>query len=448
MRIDSIKIDNFRGIKHLDLTFDPRFTLLVGDNGSGKTSILSSVSVALGVWHNCGLARGAKQWRNIVDEEIREELARDENGERAFAAAGPVQVTATGSIGGREPQTWTRKKRARKSKTLDHSCEKITEDIQSAVSARSQKTEALPLLAYYGAGRAWLPSNERELADLSGDLKSRPEDGYYGCLSERIRIKDVLKWFVLQAAKRDGKGQFKPAFEAVRLALKRGIPGVDEIYWDHTKGEVVVSIQGKAQPFSNLSDGQRTMASTLADMAIRAASLNAHLLGDGNGDTHPERVLDETPGVVLIDEVDVHLHPEWQRSVVQDLLSTFPKVQFICTSHSAQVMGEVPAMMQEGQVGQVWILGPDGPGKPKVNYADSNWNLEHQMGPEVESRNSKVRALLSRAQLAMVENNLEKAQEVLDQAHTLMGGEDGQLTRLISSLAALKKVAHANHKKA
>jgi predicted ATP-binding protein involved in virulence len=164
------------------------------------------------------------------------------------------------------------------------------------------------LLAYYGAGRAWLPSNERELVDLSGDLKSRPEDGYYDCLNERIRIKDVLKWFVLQAAKRDEKGQFKPAFEAVRLALKRGIPGVDEIYWDHAKGEVVVSIEGKAQPFSNLSDGQRTMASTLADMAIRVVALNAHLLGNGNGEAHPERALDETPGVVLIDEVDVHLH--------------------------------------------------------------------------------------------------------------------------------------------
>lgn len=445
MKIDTIQINNFRGIESLELALDPRFTLLVGDNGSGKTSILSAVSVALGTWNVSGIVRGARQWRNIMDHEIRETLGKDENGERQFVVAGPVQITATGSIGGRPARSWTRRKRARKSKTVDQWNEKIEADIVAAVAAREQKAEALPLLAYYGAGRAWLPSNEREQADLTGDLKSRPEDGYYDCLNERIRIKDMLKWFVLQAAKRDEKGQFKPAFEAVRLAMKRGIPGVDEIYWDHTKGEVVVIIQGKAQPFTNLSDGQRTMASTLADMAIRAVALNAHLLGTGNGGVHPEWVLDQTPGVVLIDEVDVHLHPEWQRTVVKDLLSTFPKVQFICTSHSAQVMGEVPAMMDDGQVGQVWILGPEGPRKPAVNYADSNWNLEHQMGPQVDARNSRVRALLSKAQAAMMNQELESAETALSTARELMGGEDGQLTRLSSSLATLKKLENANH---
>ena len=437
MRIDSIQIANFRGIEHLDLTFDPRFTLLVGDNGSGKTSILSAVSVALGIWHVSGIVRGAKQWRNIVDHEVREVLKSDENGERVFAVAGQVQITAKGSIGERAPHAWTRRKRARKSKTVDQWAEKLIADIQAAVTAREEKTEALPLLAYYGAGRAWLPSNEREMADLSGDLKSRPGDGYYDCLNERIRIKDVLKWFVLQAAKRDEKGQFKPAFEAVRLALKRGIPGIDEIYWDHTKGEVVVSIQGGAQPFSNLSDGQRTMASTLADMAIRAVALNAHLLGNGNGGAHPERVLDETPGVVLIDEVDVHLHPEWQRSVVEDLLATFPRVQFICSSHSAQVEGEVPAR-------QVWILEDGRPRHPSVSFADSNWVLEHFMGREASSRNAEVKKLLEQAEASLGEGELQSAEASLEKAREKMGGEDGELARLENSLATLNALARAD----
>jgi predicted ATP-binding protein involved in virulence len=434
MRIDSIQIDNFRGIEHLKLTFDPRFTLLVGDNGSGKTSILSAVAVALGIWHESGIVRGTKQWRNIMDHEVREVLGPDENGERRFISAGAVQITTKGSIVEGRPQTWMRQKRARKSKTVDPTNMGIQYDINKVKVARENKTGALPLLAYYGAGRAWMASNERELADLSGDLKSRPEDGYYDCLNERIRIKDVLKWFVLQAAKRDEKGQFKPAFEAVRLALKRGIPGVDEIYWDHTKGEVVVSIEGKAQPFSNLSDGQRIMASTLADMAIRAVALNAHLLGNGNGGAHPEQVLDQTPGVVLIDEVDVHLHPEWQRSVVKDLTETFPKVQFICSSHSAQVVGEVPAS-------QVWILGETAPRHPSVSYADSNWVLEHFMGKEAASRNAGVKKLLEAAENELAEGDLQDAEANLEKARETMGGEDGELTRLESSLATLNALA-------
>jgi predicted ATP-binding protein involved in virulence len=437
MRIDSIQIDNFRGIEHLELTFDPRFTLLVGDNGSGKTSILSAVSVALGIWHQSGIARGAKQWRNIMDHEVREVLGQDENGEHRFISAGAVQITTKGSIVEGKPQTWIRQKRARKSKTVDPTNMGLQGDINKVVTDREKKTGALPLLAYYGAGRAWMPSNEREMADLSGDLKSRPEDGYYDCLNERIRIKDVLKWFVLQAAKRDEKGQFKPAFEAVRLALRRGIPGVDDIYWDHTKGEVVVSIAGKAQPFTNLSDGQRTMASTLADMAIRAVALNAHLLGNGNGHSHPEEVLKQTPGVVLIDEVDVHLHPEWQRHVVKDLMETFPRVQFICSSHSAQVVGEVPAR-------QVWILGEPAPRHPSVSFADSNWVLEHFMGKEADSRNAEVKSMLEQAEEDMSEGDLEDAHAHLEKARETMGGEDGELTRLESSLATLNALARAD----
>lgn len=343
MRIDSIHIENFRGLKHLDLDFDPRFTLLVGDNASGKTSILSAVAAGLGIWHVCDIVRGAKQWRNIMDHEIREVPGENENGEQQFEEAGEVIITTRGAVHNRQPCEWTRRKRGRKSRTVDVAAGEIADHIRDAVAARDdERKEPLPLLAYYNAGRAWMASNERELPDLSGDLKTRRADGYYDCLTARIRVKDILKWFILQAAGRDEQGNFSPAFEAVRLALSKGIPGVNDIYWDRGKREVVVNIRGVAQPFSNLSDGQRTMAATLADMAIRAVTLNPHLLGNGNGTLHPEEVLHKTPGVVLLDEVDVHLHPSWQRSVVKDLTETFPKVQFICSSHSPQVFGELP----------------------------------------------------------------------------------------------------------
>lgn len=436
MRIESIQIENFRGIDHLDLTFDPHFNLLVGDNGSGKTSILSAVSVALGIWHSSGLIRGSKQWRNIMDHEIREVPAIDENGDRQFVLSGPAKIAATGLIGD-AMHSWGRRKRARRSRTVDFEDKESTNQILEIVAARGRREASLPLLAYYGAGRAWMPSNDREFANLFGDLKSRAEDGYYDCLNERIRIKDIIKWFVLQAAKRDESGRFKPAFEAVRLALTRGIPGIDEIYWSHTKGEVVVSINGIAQPFTNLSDGQRTMASTLADLAIRATTLNSHLLGGGNSEVHPERVLDETPGVVLIDEIDVHLHPSWQRSVVHDLMTAFPSVQFITTSHSAQVLGEVPAK-------RVWILGEQGPRHPSVSYADSNWTLEHFMGADAESRNEKVKGLLDEAENSMDEGELKAASNYLEEVNEQMGGADGEVTRLTASLETLKLLAREN----
>jgi predicted ATP-binding protein involved in virulence len=408
----------------------------VGDNGSGKTSILSAVSVALGIWHLSDIL-GDVQWRNIGEHEVREVLGVGENGEKQFLPAGQVQITARGVIGESDRIEWRRGKRKRGAYTINEDSEQAVDAIEAVLEARENKTQPLPLLGYYGAGRAWQPSNERALAELEGDLKSRQADGYYDCLNERIRIKDVLKWFVLQAAARDESGKFKPSFEAVRLALKQGIPGVDDIYWDSAKAEVVVSIHGLAQPFSNLSDGQRSMAATIADMAIRAVTLNPHLLGDGNGHSHPEEVLKQTPGVVLIDEVDVHLHPGWQRSVVKDLMETFPRVQFICTSHSAQVIGEVPAR-------QVWILGESIPRHPSVSFADSNWVLEHFMGKEADSRNAEVKSLLEQAEEDMSEGDLEDAKASLETARETMGGEDGELTRLESSLATLNALARAD----
>ena len=99
-----------------------------------------------------------------------------------------------------------------------------------------------------------------------------------------------------------------------------------------------------AQPFTNLSAGQRTMLALVADLAIKMVTQNNYLVPED--DPAPTNgalpdVLAQTPGVVLIDELDVHLHPRWQRRVASDLKSTFPRIQFVCTTHSPQVIGEV-----------------------------------------------------------------------------------------------------------
>jgi hypothetical protein len=172
-------------------------------------------------------------------------------------------------------------------------------------------------------------------------------------------------------------------------------------------------------------------------MAIRAVALNSHLLGDGIGSSYPAAVLDQTPGVVLIDEVDVHLHPSWQRRVVRDLTEAFPKVQFICSSHSAQVVGEVPAVA-------AWILGEGPPRHPTVSFADSNWVLAHQMGPQVSERNEDVKQLLEQAERELGNGDLGLAGVTLDTAKQKMGGEDGELTRLESSLETLSALTREN----
>ena len=130
----------------------------------------------------------------------------------------------------------------------------------------------------------------------------------------------------------------------------RCVPGADRMWFDGDRSEIVLSIERQAQPFSNLSAGQRMMLALVADIAIKAVTQNNHLVPEhvpatANG-ALPD-VLAQTPGVVLIDELDVHLHPRWQRRVATDLKSTFPRIQFVCTSHSPQVIGEVAPKKSE-----------------------------------------------------------------------------------------------------
>ena len=95
--------------------------------------------------------------------------------------------------------------------------------------------------------------------------------------------------------------------------------------------------ENRVLPFDHLSDGQRTMLGLFCDIARRAALLNPHLGGNA---------CDQTTGVVLIDELDLHLHPLWQRQVIDGLLKLFPKIQFICTTHSPFVI----QALQEGKL--------------------------------------------------------------------------------------------------
>src|SRR5208282_922381 len=118
----------------------------------------------------------------------------------------------------------------------------------------------------------------------------------------------------------------------------------------------------------------------------------------------PVRVLRKSPGVVLIDELDVHLHPKWQRRVATDLKETFPGIQFVCTSHSPQVIGEVSR-------DEVILLTSEGVKRPSVALgADANWILDHVMeGSSSETPNARL--LQNEIEDALADGNLPAAHD-------------------------------------
>ena len=379
MRIDKIEIQNFKRFEKQTLELHPQFTLLVGDNGAGKTTLLDALAVAAAVW----LVKPpdsilANSGRNILPTEI--QLISKEEGDRTqFNERKPVAVIATGEIVGRDVQ-WCRQIRKDGSRTTNADAKQALAIIADVYKRVENGDNVLcPVVAYYGAGRSWLPSKQLNPIGKAAAL-ARRWGAFYDCFEERIRLGDLQDWFQREAfAFANRGGTWRPGYEAVKLAILRCIPGSTDLW---------------------------------------------------------PRILRETPGLVLIDEVDVHLHPKWQRRVVGDLKETFPSMQFVATTHSPQVIGEVPAdeirlMSQTGEITQ-----------PRISMGvDSNWILDHVM-PDAESRDAETRKLLDDIEEALDEDDLTAAEKKLREAHDRIQGTDGELTRLESSLESLKMLAH------
>ncbi len=434
MRIDTLQIENFKLFARQSVVLNQQFNLLVGENGAGKTTILDALAVAAGIWlvnppdtilRNSG--------RNILPSEIRVEP--EKRGDRIqFMQKRPVVIGAKGTIGG-DAVTWVRQIRADGQRTTNLGA-KAALSLVARIYQRDQAGEKLvcPVLAYYGAGRAWISSNERIPKDVKTPGEARRWAAFYDCFNERIRPAELREWFLRETtAAGNRSGKMRAGFEIVRRAILSCVPDADAVWYDADRKEIVLSIAGCAMPFNNLSAGQRMMLALVADLAIKAVTQNAFLVPtdeSGPSDGPLPSVLAETPGLVLIDELDVHLHPRWQRRVAGDLKRTFPSIQFVCTSHSPQMIGELPPeeirLLKNGE-----IIVPD------HSYGvDSNRVLEELM--DAKSRNHGVEEMLRRLAEAVDQENFKEAKELITELAREIGNDDPEVTRANTLLKFLE----------
>ena len=183
MRIEHLQIRNFKKFSDYSISLHPRFTLLVGDNGTGKTSLLDALSIAAGVWLvNPPDSTLSNSRRNIATHEIR--LQEELLGDRIqFTECKPVQIQVIGNIGDDRSVCWLRQIKETGARTSNTDA-KDALDIVAALydRQRSGDTIIFPVIAYYGAGRAWLPSNERKKRTTQGPQSpARRWDAFYDC---------------------------------------------------------------------------------------------------------------------------------------------------------------------------------------------------------------------------------------------------------------------------
>jgi predicted ATP-binding protein involved in virulence len=272
----------------------------------------------------------------------------------------------------------------------------------------------LPIVCTYGTERLWYETPQRKRASKKEPVKQYPSrfDGYRNCTAFEIQETDLLRWIRAEVSATQQRRSETTALSVIKAAIIDCVEDARDVYYDERYKELIVVMkQAGAQMFSNLSDGQRVMLTLIGDLVRRALTLNPHLEKD---------VLKLTPGVVSIDELDLHLHPRWQRRVIHDLKRMFPMIQFIATTHSPQLVGE--ALPHE-----IRILEGEAATTPSRSFGvDSSRILEEVM--HVSRRNEETKELLSKMAEEIDREDLGEAKKTLGEVEEKLGQDDPEVT--------------------
>ena len=344
MYLEKLKLHNFRCYEKLEIDFNRQLTVLVGKNGSGKTTVLEAIAIALGTWFvgfNIVNAKGINKRTDPLRKAY--QIGATDDVQTQF----PVEIEAWGKIEESKDQIlhWKRELYTPTGTMTTKDAKEIVEyaaEYQKAIS-EGRTDIYLPMVAYYGTGRLW-DCHRQKRTDVF-KVSSRT-NGYIDCLDGTANVKLMMDWFQIMTInkyqRQEENLESNPELDTVYLAMEKcltNLSGYSDVKIRYNMGtqelDVYYSEQDKQRmriPLNQLSDGYKGMISLVADIAYRMATLNPQL---------GTEVLSKGDGVVLIDEVDLHLHPAWQQKVIDNLMNIFPKVQFIVSTHAPAIISSV-----------------------------------------------------------------------------------------------------------
>lgn len=404
--------------------------MIVGKNGAGKTAILDAVAVAVSTFL-LGIDGGVS--RNISRDDARYEF-HDLDGTVDPQHQFPVNIESTGDCLDNHDVKWVRSLNSESGNTTVKEARELTnisKDTQKRIMT-GDKSLILPLISYYGTGRLYAQKKEKK--NIKSLTEFKRQVGYVDCMAAESNEKLMLNWFQIQTLKslqeqqRTGIVEKPLLLKNVESAICKCFERISgsknaDIVFDLDTHRLVLnfeSVDGSLQKFAmdEMSDGYKNTLSMIGDIAYRMAVLNP-MLGD--------KVLEETPGVVVIDEIDLHLHPQWQQTIISDLNTIFPKIQFIVSSHA-------PAVINSVAKEQIRILDNGGIYMPVAQTygRDANSILREVM--KVSERPTDIKQRMNLFYSYMDENNYKEADKVLTEIEAIVGTTDPDIAAARTSL--------------
>jgi predicted ATP-binding protein involved in virulence len=415
MYIKELKLENFRGFPELTLEFSHNLAVLIGINGSGKSSILDAIAILLSQFEKA-LQKSKQRLERLKLTE--DDINIDSN----F-----TKISIKGFI---DSDNFEISESMNRSKSSASSIPKNLDYLDSS--------QSWPVMVYYQTHRMVLSSEYKKIktSPKSPLSRDRQLSGYRGAFSSKVNdFQDFFNWFKdeedyeNEIRLRSDTNYRNPNLEIVRVAITKFLNN-----FPHTKfanlhvvrvstnrdnispsnPSLTISKNGQYLKLEKLSDGEKMLLMLVTDLARRLAILNPAV-------REPGQAL-EGKGIVLIDEIDLHLHPQWQRIVISSLTETFPNCQFIVTTHSPQVLSHVYRenvfILNNAQVVKV---------TPPTFGRDHNSILYELMG--VTERPIEVQQKLDKCFKLIDDEKIEEAQTALAKLADLLGDDDPEIVR-------------------
>jgi predicted ATP-binding protein involved in virulence len=428
MKLQKIEIENFRCFESLAIDFDDDVNVIVGVNGAGKTALLDAIAIGL-----CDLTFtpfDKREWRYIYNASGKRFHYNQESERGVLLSVDDIHVpafandvfierkdyvcitTIASTDDNSKRLTWKQRYDYNKHKTnssFGYTSE--SNDIHNYIdtkwtTAQKDKFSCIDVPAYYRAQRRF--SQTPELGNIFQVKIERPL-ALQNAMDAGADYNAVCQWFyVRENAELRERAKTSNVFEysdlkSVRKAIKSTIEGVERIYFDEsTPPRFMVEINRNNTvtnlAIDQLSDGYRNLLAIIIDFARRLAVANPYI----------ENPL-EVPGILLIDEMELHLHPKWQQTIIPSLRKVFPNTQLIVTTHSPQVLTTVDhrciRILKDNNVYSV---------TESTKGAEAKRMLENILGTESRPPDSEIGKKIKTIYDLIHEDKLDKAQQEIN----------------------------------
>jgi len=406
MIIEKLELKNFRGIEGLELDFDEKVNVIFGVNGAGKSSVLDSIAIMLS-WAVNRIKYTSSSGKPISENDIKN---------NTYFSAIELQADFA---------TWkvakNKKGHRNNSEKSDYNGLKgFIQSIQSELTLNHENTN-IPLFVYYPIGRSVTETSLKVKSGNHFDILS----AYTDALGGSSNFKSFFEWYRVREdleneryiTYEDNLARiYDKQLQTIREAWEIFLPEFRNFRVKRSPLRLEVEKNGTKISVNQLSDGEKILITTIGDLARRLSMANPTLDNPLEGQA-----------IVLIDEIDLHLHPKWQRMVINKLPQVFPNCQFIVTTHSPHVITHTKPenLIRLTQVDMKidWERPIESYGKSVDRVLEDLMGLETTRPDSVSDEISTIYTLIDKAQLDSAKSKILELKQLIGEDPDLVKAE-------------------------